>query len=292
MIHYSILSTRPTLLLLGLLAVVVVSPRSADAVETLTIDASIVNGIVPAIHGVTNGPVISDLPGEEPLCKNFNPADHSEAFLAAAIPQTRTHGGGELDMHQLWKPFPNYAGEDATLEANYDWTRADQALAQIVAVGSIPYLRIGNSKNDRDGTPCDASLVTNAPPNDPAVFGQVTRHILKHFLEGWDGGFFYEIPYLEIWNEFYIAEFWNGSGTQAAELYEAVRNATKPDFPDVMLGPSINTPWTSNPVPSEFWTYIIDNNVPVDFVSPHFYGARPATLASRIHHAVPANPDK
>ncbi|MFP6663986.1 MAG: hypothetical protein VCC00_07310 [Deltaproteobacteria bacterium] len=267
------------------------SPQ-AHATETITVDAGLVDGIVPAIHGVTNGPVISNLPDEEPLCRNFSPADHSAAFVAAAIPQTRTHGGGELDMHQIWRPFPNYAGQDPTKEANYDWTRANQALEQIVAVGSIPYLRIGNSKNDRDGSVCDPSLVTNAPPDDPDIFGQVTLHILKHFLDGWDNGFYYDIPYLEIWNEFYIDEFWSGTGTEAAILYEAVRNATKPEFPNVMLGPSINTPWTSNPVPSEFWTYIINNNVPVDFVSPHFYGPRPAKLASRIYHAIPSADDK
>ncbi|MFP8872353.1 MAG: hypothetical protein VCB43_13640, partial [Myxococcota bacterium] len=232
---------------------------------------------------VTNGPVISSQPDQEPPCQNYSPADHSAAFVDLQIPQVRTHGGAETDMNLIWIPYPNYAGFSASEETNYDWSRADQALQQIIAVGSQPFLRIGQSKNGTPGNLCDPNLDSTVVPDDLQVFAEVVRHILMHFMNGWDSGHSYDIGWVEIWNEFYINDFWSGTGTQAAELYEAVYNEVKPSFPDVMLGPSINRPATTNPIPTDFWNYIQANNVPVDFVVPHMYAERPEHMEDRVY---------
>ena len=265
------------------LALSLAAPRPANA-ASLTIDASQIDGVIPAIHGITNGPIISNAPGSAPPCGNNHPADHTARFQELKVPQTRTHGGGEVDMDKLWLPYPEYAGHDPTDPNNYDWSRADAAVEQIIAAGSTPYLRFGHSKNHSSSGSCIANLNTRTPPDDFAVFAQVTRHILKHFLSGWDNGFTYDIEFVEVWNEFYIGEFWAGDGTQAAQLYEAVYNACKPDFPDVMLGPSINKPTSQqNRIPWDFWDYVKDNEIPVDFISAHIYHKRPRMLEDRVY---------
>ncbi len=275
------LTPRALFFFLALLPIALSAPAIQS--ETLTIDAGEVDGTIPAIHGVTNGPVISSQPGQEPPCQNHSPADHSATFVDLQIPQVRTHGGAETDMNLIWIPYPHYAGFSASDENNYDWSRADLALQQIIAVGSQPFLRIGQSKNGTPGNPCDPNLDSTAVPDDPQVFAEVVRHILMHFMSGWDSGYFYDIERVEIWNEFYVDEFWSGTGLEAAALYEAIYNEVKPSFPGVLLGPSINRPATTNPIPSDFWNYIQTHNVPVDFVVPHMYAERPEHMEDRVY---------
>ena len=258
-------------------------PLQMAGAETITIDAATVDGIVPAIHGVTNGPIISSHPSREPPCQNWQPADHSTTFQEWEIPQVRTHGGAETDLNLIWAHYPYYAGHDPGDESNYHWERADEAVAQIVAVGSQPFIRIGQSKNGTPNAPCDPNLNTTMVPDDFQVFGEVAKRILMHFTQGWDNGFFYDIEYVEIWNEFYEPDFWSGTGTEAAELYEATYIAVKATLPDIKLGPSINRPFTSNPLPHDFWNYIETHAVPVDFVSAHLYSDQPRDMEIKIH---------
>ncbi len=279
------LRLAPTLLFLAALGL---SP--AAGAQTIVVDASAPDGgVIPAIHGVTNGPVISGAPGQEPPCQNHHPADHSSTFVELQIPQVRTHGGAETDMNLIWLPYPNYlppsdpAYADPADPANYDWTRADEAIAQIVSAGGEPFIRIGQSKNGAPGAPCDPSLDTTAVPADMAVFGEVVRRILMHFTQGWDNGHFYDIKYVEIWNEFWEPAFWSGTGVEAAQLYEATYDAVKPSFPGIKLGPSINKPVSPSSFAAGFWDYIRNNSVPVDFVNPHLYVDLPRTMEQRIH---------
>jgi hypothetical protein len=265
------------------LIILLLLPLQMAEAEILTIDAATVDGIVPAIHGVTNGPIISSHPSREPPCQNFHPADHSATFQEWAIPQVRTHGGAETDLNLIWEHYPNYAGHDPSNENNYHWERADEAVAQIVAVGAQPFIRIGQSKNGTPNAPCDPNLNTTMVPDDFQVFGEVAKRILMHFTQGWDNGFFYDIEYVEVWNEFYEPDFWSGTGTEAAELYEATYIAVKAALPDIKLGPSINRPLTLNPLPHDFWNYIETHAVPVDFVSVHLYADQPRDMEISIH---------
>ena len=265
-----------------LVATLATAPR-AFAAETITIDAGTVDGIIPAIHGTTSGPVISNTVGEEPPCGNNDPGDRTQAYIDALVPQARTHDNAEVDIQMIWIPFPNYAGEDASDPANYDWTRVDQAMAQYAAAGLEPFIRLGFGKNGTVATPCDPSIDMRTPPNDFTVFGNICKRILMHITDGWDNGTFYTVNYAEVWNEFYIAEFWAGTETEAGQLYEAVYNACKPTFPNVNFGPSVALGYTG------FWDYVDLNNVPMDFVAPHNYGTRPQRFADRTYIQPNAN---
>jgi len=252
---------------------------TGHASETVTVDASVVDGIIPAIHGVTNGPVISTASAEEPPCQNSIDADFTQTFIDLQIPQVRFHGGAEVELYLLWKPWPNFIGEDATDPTNYDWTRVDQVVAQAAAASTEIFMRIGNDKNEG----CDPSILfLKDPPNDFTVFGEVCKRILMHISDGWDSGTYETLNYVEIWNEFYRPDFWTGTGTQAIQMYEAVYAACKPTFPNILLLPSINTPWGASQIPQDFWQYVIDNNVPIDGVAPHLYATNPFKIEERV----------
>jgi hypothetical protein len=120
-------------------------------------------------------------------------------------------------------------------------------------------------------------------PDDFQVFGEVAKRILMHFTQGWDNEFFYDIEYVEVWNEFNQPDSWSGTGAEAAELYEATYIAVKAALPDIKLGPSIHRPLTLNPLPHNFWSYIEANAVPVDFVSAHLYAEQPRDMEISIH---------
>lgn len=246
-------------------------------------DASVVDGVIPAIHGVTSGPVISSTSSEEPPCQNTSPADHTQTFINVQIPQVRFHGGGEIELYRLWTRYPNFIGEDATDPANYDWTRVDQVVSQAAASGTEIFLRFGNSKNEGDTSTCDPSLDLKSPPNDFTVFGEVCKRILMHVTDGWDNGTYETVNYVEVWNEFYIPHFWSGTGTEAIQMYEAVYAACKPTFPNILFLPSINTPWNSNPVSLDFWTYVQNNGTPIDGFAPHLYATTPFEIEERVY---------
>ena len=38
-------------------------------------------------------------------------------------------------------------------------------------------------------------------PKDFKKWAVICEHIIRHYTEGWADGFFYDMPYWEIWNE-------------------------------------------------------------------------------------------
>ena len=268
---------------------------SADVLP-IRVNASNDDGIVPAIHGTTNGPVVRKR--WNPPCENKQgDSDWSAQFRESNIPSVRMHDSGALDMDSIWRPWPSYPENAADDPANYHWDFLDEAIAAHSAV-SAPFLRFGPSANHGisggNGGGCDPNRPTSTPPENFAVYGQVVLHVLKHLKEGWgcldeNGNAVecakrYDVRMAEVWNEFYIVDFWNGNGAQAARLYEAISQAVHPVFPDFMLGPSINIPtgraWE---LPRDFWCYAQTNNLRIDFVAPHFYLPAPNLMKTRVY---------
>ncbi len=249
--------------------------------ETVTVDAGTVDGVIPAIHGVNNGPI--RFPDAKP-CAGGPDTDLSAAFTYANVPQARTHGGGPLDIQNVWKPWPDFIGEDPTDPANYDWTVSNLGVAAQMAVTET-YIRIGPPANGKIHLDlgCDNALKTDHKPEDFDVFAQVAKRIMMHYLDGWDNGFYYDIKYCEIWNEFYIDEFWNGTDIEALQLYGKCYAAIKPLFPNLNIGPSASTGMT------DFWANAQTFDVPMDFVSPHNYAVRPQSFENQVHAKPSAN---
>jgi len=250
----------------------------AAAAETITVDAGNVDGTIPAIHGTNSGPVVRG--SWDPPCGNSQPGNHSSHYTYANIPQARLHGAGAFDMSQIWIPWPNFNGENPTDPNNYDWSVADEAVAAAMAVSEV-YLRFGESANHgiSSGGGCDPSRPTATPPDDFLVFAQVCKQILRHFMQGWDGGYQYDIKYAEVWNEFYIPDFWTGTGQQAAELYETIHDELAAEFPNVQLGASVSLSYLQ----SGFGLYVLNNSVPIDYVAPHSYRRMPYDMRHAVH---------
>ncbi|MCP3870503.1 MAG: hypothetical protein GY703_20910 [Gammaproteobacteria bacterium] len=280
-------STRRTvcfIFVVSLMLYVTAFARIAAADETITVDAAIVDGTIPAIHGTNSGPLIKA--AWNPPCGNSQPGDHSNHYTHSHIPQARAHGAGAFDMSQIWLPWPNFINETATDSSNYNWSVADEAIEAMMAV-SQAYLRFGESANHgiSSGGGCDPLRPTSTPPNDFAVYAKVVKQILRHYMKGWDNGFFYDIEYAEIWNEFYIPDFWTGTGAQAAELYETIHNELDGEFSEVQLGASVSLSYLQ----SGFGQYVVNNSVPIDYVAPHSYRRMPSSFRKVVWDQPGAN---
>ena len=253
------------------------------AAETITVDASTVDGVIPAIHGVNNGPIVSTDPAWEPPCGNNYDADYSQEFMDANIPQARTHGGGPLDVTKIWANWPDYdsVAHPATDGASYNWTVSDAGVAAQIAAGAEPYIRIGPPANSEiaAGQGCDNSMPTNImpPEEDWDNVAEMFKRIMMHYTAGWDNGFYYDINFLEVWNEFYVGNYWSGTDTEAARFYEKIYNAVHSEFPDLNIGPSASRGM------NDFWVYVAQNNVGMEFVAPHSYMTRPRSLNSVVY---------
>lgn len=271
---------------MALVLLLVVGPVGfATAAETITVDAGNVDGTIPAIHGTNSGPLIRAI--WNPPCGNTQPGNHSSRYTYANIPQARTHGTGSLDMSQIWVPWPSFNGQDPTLAVNYNWSAADDAISAAMAV-SEAYLRFGESANHgiSSGGGCDPARPTATPPDDFLVFAQVCKQILRHFMQGWDGGFQYDIKYAEVWNEFYIPDFWTGTGQEAAQLYETVHDELELEFPNVQLGASISLQYLQ----SGFGQYVVNNpGMTIDYVAPHSYRRMPYNMRLAVHENLTGN---
>ena len=250
----------------------------ASALETITVDAGTVDGTIPAIHGTNSGPLVRTI--WNPPCGNSQPGDHSSHYTYSNIPQARAHGAGAFDMSQIWIPWPNFIGEDPLEPTNYNWLVADDALAAMAAV-TQPYLRFGESANHgiSSGGGCDPLRPTSTPPNHFDVYAKVVKQILRHFMSGWENGAFYDIDHAEIWNEFYITDFWTGTGTEAAMLYETIHDELDPEFPDLLLGASVSLSYLQG----GFGQYVVNNSVPIDYVAPHSYRRMPANFRETVY---------
>ncbi len=253
--------------------------QAARADEAVVVDAGEVVGLIPAIHGVNNGPLVRL--EWEPVCPLDQAGDYTERFLEAHIPQSRTHGEGPFDINEIWRPFPRFAGFDPDDPALYDWTITDERMAATAGVTDV-LVRLGNGSGV-----CDPNLAL--PPDDFGVWARVARNILRHYLRGWADGFYYDnIRYVEIWNEFYEPNYWLGTPTEAAQLYAAAYAEIKDEFGDqIMVAGSMSR----GPKSYEYFTYLRDHGVGVDFIADHMYPERPREFIEQVYLGSGAHPE-
>ena len=81
---------------------------------------------------------------------------------------------GCIDMDQLWKPYPNYIGEDPLLDSNYNWIFADECLKNLYDLDIQANIRFGHSRSLKAKNPNYSK-----PPNDLNVFAKVCGEIVK-----------------------------------------------------------------------------------------------------------------
>jgi hypothetical protein len=249
------------------------SAGGSDPAE-LVPDASRPVGLIRRLHGVNSGPVTQG-----------GTLDLSPAFREIAPPLVRLHdchwpNPDVVDVHVL---FPD-ARADPGLPESYDFARTDEYVQSTLDVGSRLVFRLGESIEHT------RTKRYVHPPKDPAKWAAVCVGVVRHYNEGWAGGFRHHIRYWEVWNEpDNRPAMWTGSDEDYFRLYSAAAKAIKGQFPDVRVGgPGLgNTGRLEgdrlDPAPflRRFLEHCRRDAAPLDFFSWHVYTSDPEAVARR-----------
>ena len=80
------------------------------------------------------------------------------------------------------------------------------------------------------------------PPKDFGKWARICEHVIRHYTEGWAGGFRHAITHWEIWNEPENwddpekNEMWHGPFEEYCRLYETASKHLKARFPHLKIG--------------------------------------------------------
>lgn len=179
-------------------------------------------GRVKPLHGVNNGPKTG----------GFH-LDMSRYFLEAGIPYSRLHdteypyGSGHfVDIPCV---FPHFEA-DPDDPASYDFALTDEYINAIRAVGAKSIYRLGVSIEH------SSRKYHVFPPKDYDQWARICAGIVRHYNEGWAGGFHHGIDYWEIWNEPENPPMWQGSREDYFRLYVTTSRHLKSRFPKLKVG--------------------------------------------------------
>jgi len=123
------------------------------------------------------------------------------------------------------------------------------------------------------------------PPKDAAKWARVCEHVIRHYNEGWDNGFRYDIAYWPIWHAPDRATCWAGTADEFVDFYAVASRHLKTRFPSLKIGgygcTGFGGTFAGQPNDrarylrkcfGEFLDYVKRNDCPVDFFSYHCYG--------------------
>ena len=212
----------------------------------------------------------------------------------AGIPYSRLHDVGYPYGGNRWVDIPNIFRDfdkSPTDPASYDFTFTDLLIKALMDSGVEPFFRLGVTIEN------DAMIKAYRiyPPADYHKWAVICEHIIRHYTEGWAGGFHYDIKYWEIWNEpdnyedMYENQMWRGTKEQYYELYGVASKHLKSCFPHLKIGGyascgfyALADSFVSSAKSSPrmeyfieffdgFMDYIKENSCPLDFFSWHSY---------------------
>jgi hypothetical protein len=242
--------------------------------QRIAVDFAEAQGELRALHGLNKGPLAAN-----------GLVDVTDAQKRLRVPSTRLHdchhpNPAVVDLHAV---FPNPEA-DPSLPASYDFRATDEYIAGVRATGAEVIYRLGES--------IEHQTVKRYvhPPRDPARWAAACAGIVRHYNEGWAGGFRYGIRYWEIWNEPENRPvMWTGTEAQFLELYRVTAQTLRKEFPNIKIGgPAFGYYGKfdgKDLVPSEFCAAFLDlcrrESLPLDFFSWHCYTDNPAELAAR-----------
>lgn len=226
-------------------------------------------GEIRPLHGVNNGPLNL---GET--------LDLSAYFRELSPPLVRLHDSEwpdplVVDMHAL---FPDPRANPDNPES-YRFSPTDDYLQAIVDSGSQIVYRLGESIEHR------RRKYHVHPPADYDRWAAACLGIIRHYNEGWAGGFRHGIRHWEIWNEpENRPAMWTGSDEDYYRLYSTTARTIKRQFPDLRVGgPSVGATGDvvdgrlrATPFLEGFLEHCRrERDVPLDFFSWHTYTDEP-----------------
>ena len=248
-------------------------PVRADELK-LSADFSVHTGAIRPLHGINKGPLA---PG--------GIFDVIEEQKELGIPFTRLHDCGwpnpyVVDHHVVF-PNPN---ADPALPESYDFRLTDEYIDAVRQTGAELIYRLGES--------IEHTRVKRYvhPPADMEKWAAVCLGIIRHYNEGWAGGFHHHIRYWEIWNEPENRPvMWSGTDDDYLRLYRTAATVIKKEFPNLKVGgPAlgasgsfVNGEFRPTDFAMNFLAMCRKDNVPLNFFSWHCYSSDPAELSTR-----------
>lgn len=233
--------------------------------KVVEFDLDKICGKIKVMNAVNNGPLKS---GKTQTRSNFH------YYKEAKIPYARNHdatlwpavGGHHIvDIHGV---FPDFS-KDPYDPASYDFLLTDRYLEATIDAGSEIFYRLGESIEHWE------KKYDILPPEDPYKWAVICEHIIKHYTEGWNDGYYHKIEYWEIWNEPDCKDnsMWVGTQQQFFDLYEITATHLKNKFPHLKIGgPAISqSAFGDLEWAGEFMEYMSKRAVPLDFFSWHIY---------------------
>jgi len=249
---------------------------SVSASAGIVVHNNEVTGPIKPMNAVNNGPKKE---GTDQVIGNF------DAYKALRIPYARTHDaafcadyGGEhiVDVMNI---FPDFSMKVDDPKA-YDFTLTDIYLQSIQDAGTKVFFRLGQKIEH------PIKKYGIYPPKDFKKWAQICEHIIRHYIEGWNSGFHYDMKYWEIWNEPDLdgdgntnPKTWGGTKDQFFDLYTITAKHLKTCFPNLKIGgPALaySENWAD-----EFLSSMANRKVSMDFFSWHVYTNEPQDVANK-----------
>ena len=256
---------------------------------TATIHVGEKYGRIAPIHGVNNGPLVRNAWEIEDCQHIWYSANYTEEYNEMQIPSSRTHGEGPGDMNRIWvhadeNGVPVYEGYDPLNLSNYDFNETDQRVqATLATTHTSVYWRMGYSKAYPTYEDCSD---WRSPPDNFTVFAQAAVQVLKHYREGWNDGFYFDsFDVVEVWNEPYLSDWWNGTADEYYELFHAVNSAVTSEFGDeIEVVAAITIGADSIEFSERFMELAQQNNEPIDAIYVHLYRINPSQTTYFFTH--------
>ncbi len=234
------------------------------------IDYGDVKGKIRKMHAVNNAPIYE---GDDQSNGNFH------SYKAARIPFARNHDASfcsdyvQSRNNDVLYIFRNFDADENDPDS-YDFYYTDRYIKTLEEAGTKIFYRLGHAIEH------EPKKLGTLPPKDFLKWAKICEHIIRHYTEGWADGFHYDIPYWEIWNEPDLdaddaknKRTWGGTKAQFFEMYEVVAKYLKEKFPHLKIGgPALagDFGWAD-----DFFAYMKERNVPIDFFSWHCYNDKP-----------------
>lgn len=222
---------------------------------------------VKPVHGICNGPL-----SESGLI------DTSAFYEEIGIPFIRLHDTDtptSRTLVDISRIFPNFDADESD-PANYFFEHTDQLLLAIDRLGAKPIYRLGES--------IDHSIFKRyaRPPKDFEKWTRICVNIIRHYNEGWAGGFTLGISYWEIWNEPDLGnEMWDGgTAQQYRDLYKTAAAGIKALDPSLKVGGCALAGVLD--FAEDFFRQCAREAIPLDFFSFHLYYRRMEQLESYV----------
>lgn len=233
----------------------------------LTVDFAAPAGRILPVHGVNLGPLQMN-----------GWFDFSEEFKELAIPYTRLHDcpyamPEAVDVHSIFPLFHL----DPQDPANYRFAITDDYIQAILDTGSKITFRLGESIEHHT-----RNKYFVHPPADFEKWAAICVNIIRHYNEGWAGGFHHNIGYWEIWNEPWLNPLcWVGTFQDYYRLYEVAAKAIKRHNPALKVGGASASSGARIPFSLGFLAHCRYTGTPLDFFSWHQYVQDPAWIVEQ-----------